>query len=214
MKLTPLFVLALASLAGCSADAATEADVAGDELAIGSAPIALDGTYYFEGEVKPLGRLTVDVVDMRMSDAADRLADLRSSGANCALVISQTYRCTKMHGASAVADASLEAIAARSAGLSVTFGARTGSPSLVTDADSLTEWQIPQNGTGLAGSFDRYTYRQLRNGPTKIVLPGAGDLGDELLVEDASRITKWERKVVTEGRWRWHEDMAVAVLAR
>lgn len=198
----------LAVVAGCAAPE-SEPEVSTAAVTTATAPIALDGTYAFKGEMRASARLTVDVVDTRMSDAAPRLAALRAEGASCPLVASQTYRCTKLRPAGEVAAASLEKLAAKNAGLAITFGRLEGSPHLITDAESLTEWEIPQSGTGPLGAFDTYTYRALENGPTKIAL---GD-SDEYTVEDGGHIVRWNSTIVHEGRWRWHEDIAFAVLS-
>jgi hypothetical protein len=212
-----LLVTAFAAFAaGCSAEAAPEA-AASSELGSARAPQALSGDYRFAGEVKPVGRLTVDVIDTRMPDANDRLDAARAEGAACWLVVSNTWRCTKMHKAEAVPQSSLDAIALRGGDLFASFGAMTGSPSLVSEGESLVEWQIPQNGSSPLGAFETYRYLELQDGLVKIIVPGAPGASApsmELLRRDADHLGKWESKVVTESRWRWHEDMAIVVLAR
>lgn len=199
-------------LSACSSSPEENGAVATSSLAAAQ-PIALSGDYVPDGRVDALARLTVDVIDTRMSDATKRLASVRAGGGNCQLVVSNTYRCTTMRSASEVAAASLDRMRANTADVRVTFGKTTGSPSLVTDAESLTEWEIPQLGSSPGGAFDAYTYRQLAGGLAKIELP-ASPTGFELIVTDADTLRKWERVVVSEGRWRWHEDMGTVILAR
>jgi hypothetical protein len=213
---TTLLVTAWAAIAaGCSAESTPE-DASSSTLAsTARTPIGLSGDYRFAG-VKPIARLTVDVIDVRMPDANERLDAARAEGATCWLVVSNTWRCTKMHEASDVPQASLDAIATRQRELFASFGGVTGSPALVSEAESLVEWEIPQNGSSPLGPFTTYRYLELRDNLIKIVLPGATQSSPtmELILRDAGHLDKWESKVVTESRWRWHEDMAFVGLAR
>ena len=204
-----------AVLAGCTAAASPDSEEQSANLSQARSPIALSGDYRFADSVRPLGRLTVDVIDTRMSDAQSRLEALRSAGASCSLVISNTYRCTKMHPAASVPSESLGEIAEDNQSVFVTFGAVTGSPSVVTEGDSLTEWEISQEGTSSAGPFTSYRYLELADGLVKIILPGSSALSSlELIVEDEGRLGKWSSTRTSEGRWRWHEDMGIAALKR
>ena len=199
---------------GCSAETtspSSEAQAA--PLSETGSPIALAGDFRFGGEVEAIGRLTVDVIDTRMSDSATRLEALRAQGATCRLAASNTYRCTKMNRAPAVPASSLEAIATKNRELFASFGEVTSSPSLVTDAESLTEWKISQRGATPLGAFEDYRYLDLQGDLVKIILPGQSE-SLELIVKGADRLAKWDRKVVNEGRWRWHEDMALVILTK
>ncbi|HEU4535656.1 MAG TPA: hypothetical protein VFS00_16125, partial [Polyangiaceae bacterium] len=80
-------------------------------------PVPHAGEYRFQGRVVPLARLTVDVVNMLMQGSAERLARLQAAGATCQLVLSNTYRCKKMHGPEAVPASSLAALGAQDAGV-------------------------------------------------------------------------------------------------
>ena len=93
----------------------------------------------------------------------------------------------------------------------------SGSPALVSEGESLVEWEIPQSGSSPLGAFAKYRYLELQDGLVKIIVPGAPGASAasmELLRRDADHLGKWESKVVTESRWRWHEDMAIVVLGR
>jgi hypothetical protein len=200
--------------AGCSAGSAEGAlEQASDVSATRSTPTPLDGHFRFAGQVEAIGRLTVDVIDTRMADAATRLEALQADGAECPLVTSNTYRCTKMHPASEVPAASLDALGASNREAFAKFGAVTSAPSLVSEADSLVEWQISQTGSSKLGPFSAYRYLQLDGGLVKIVLPGATESQSlELILKDANHLGKWDSRTVSEGRWRFHEDMALVIL--
>jgi hypothetical protein len=205
-------------LAGCGAETGPSTGAQGAELGtIGRTPTALTGDYRLSGNVEAIGRLTVDIIDVRMADAAARLDAARAEGAACELAASNTYRCTKTHPAEEVPSTSLDAIAAQNPGLYASFGDVTASPSLVSQGDSLAEWQISQGGTSSAGPFSSYRYLQLDGDLTKIVLPNAASADEssslELILKDAAHLGKWASHVVTESRWRWHEDMALVILA-
>jgi hypothetical protein len=203
-------LLALALVLGCGCGSSPEPEGATSSADTSALPTALAGKYAFQGQVRPQARLTVDVIDMRMPDAQTRLDDLDAAGAACQLVTSQTYRCTLMHDAGEVATASLDAIATSNKGIALSFGKLRGDPSLTNDAESLKEWDVPQSGSGPLGKFDGYVFRELQGGPDKIILDGT----DEYLVDDGDHITRWQEHVISEGRWRFHQDMAVVVLTR
>lgn len=213
-RLTTTMMVAIATVAaGCTAGAPGEEASEESFSAASSAPIALSGEYRFAGEVQASARLTVDVIDMRMSDAATRLAAVRAEGATCELVLSNTYRCRKVRAASAVPAESLAVIGERNAQVYASFGEVTGPARVVSQGDYLVEWQIKQAGESSAGPFDAYRYLQMGDDMVKIVLPGASEISSlELIVKDAHHVAKWDRRVVSEGRWRWHEDMALVVL--
>jgi hypothetical protein len=178
-------------------------------------PIAFSGDYRFDGQVVPLARLTVDVVNMLMQGSAERLARLKAGGATCQLVLSNTYRCKKMKGPEAVPASSLAALGAQDANLFVTFGAQTAPPVLVNDAPSLKEWQIFQAGTSSLGAFTGYRYLQLEGGLEKIVVPAATGTGSlEFVVRTSGNVAKHETKNVTENQWRFHQDMAFVLFER
>jgi hypothetical protein len=169
-----------------------------------------DGEYAFDGTVEPVGRLTVDVVDKRMPDAENRLMQIKAEGGNCTHVTSLTVRCTKMNPGATVPVESLVRIAERSKDLSVRFGQRTGAPTLVSKAEALTEWQIPQNGETPLGIFDKFRYLELQ-GLVKVIFPyPQGNF--ELNTLDGRHLRKFESVTVYENRWRWHQDMAQVIL--
>jgi hypothetical protein len=169
-----------------------------------------NGEYVFEGGLEPIGRITVDVIDLRMSDAQPRLEKLRSEGSACQHVTSVAVRCTKMNPGATVPADSLDRIAERSKDLSITFGQRTGAPVLISKAEALTEWQIQQRGETPLGRFDKYRYLELQ-GLVKIVFPNPqGNL--ELNTLDGRLLRKFESVTVHESRWRWHQDLAHVIL--
>jgi hypothetical protein len=206
--------LSLAALPACTSTPLDAAASAGESaLATAPAPIALAGEYRFAGDVKPLGRLTVDVIDERMTGAAERLETVRAGGGNCSRVLSTTWRCTTMR-TNGVPSSSLVAMAEAAGDLVVSFDAPTAPPALVSEAESLVEWTIFQTGeSSTGGAFGAYRYLDLQGDLVKIVLPTAGG-SLELTVRDESHLGKWTSKRVSEGQWRWHEDMAVLVLER
>jgi hypothetical protein len=208
---TLLFVSVFA--VGCSAGAADDAGSESTALAAARTPIALDGEFRAMGHVEALGRLTVDVVDTRSPDADARLAQLRSDGAACTAVMANTWRCTMMHPASEVPQASLDAIAARNHDVFAKLGGVWASPSVTSEGESVTDWQIGQKGECQAGAFETYRYLELGGDLVKIVLP-AERASVELIVKDQQRLAKWDSKVVTESRWRWHEDAALVILEK
>ncbi len=204
--------LALSSL-GCGTESVSSStEASGLAEATAEPPLAFSGAYRFASEVEPLGRMTVDVIDARMSDAAERLERAHAEGATCVLVMSNVHRCRKMHEASSVPASSLTALADRSKPLFASFGDVTSAPELVTEAESLVEWKVFQEGETSFGAFSFYRYLVLAGGTVKLVLPGDHE-SLELLVRDAGHLGKFERLVVNEGRWRWHEDIAVAGLS-
>lgn len=195
--------------AGTSSAAATAANASdpGDP----SAPIALSGTYRSRGDVTPEARVTVDVVDTRQADATQHLADLEAGGASCFFVAADTYRCTSV--SKDVPEDSLEKIAANNSFV-VTFGKTSAPPALVSQADSLTEWQINQSGSSDNGSFAFYRYLVLDGGLVKIVLPDGSNNGQgtELIVTSGTVLGKYASTTSSESRWRFFEDSALVVL--
>ncbi len=209
-----VFTSILLGALGCSAGAdESPTESASAQIGTAKAPIALSGDYRFAGDVQAVGRLTVDVIDTRMPDATARLAALREVGAACTLAMSNTWRCTKMHPTTAVPAGSLAKISARGADLFASFGATTGSPVIVSEGESLVEWEVPQDGSSSVGPFTQYRYLDLQGDLVKIILPGSGSTGSmELIVKDAMHLAKWESVTVSEGRWRFHQDMALVIL--
>lgn len=205
-------LLALAALAsGCSASSSE--DVNQESYGLSNPTISLSGEYRFAGRVEPLNRLTVDVVDMRMSDAKDRLEAVKSGGGQCTLAVSNTYRCVTHGDAVDVSTESLDKAKERNANLAVTFGPVTGGAELVSQAPGLTEYKIHQQGSSPLGAFEEYTYLDLGD-LVKIVLPSGGIETLELMVDKDGTLRKWERVVDHEGRWRWHEDATLVYLAQ
>ena len=188
-----------AFLVGCSAGSAGDDGAVTTAAATTAAPIALSGKLRFAGHVQPVARLTTDVIDTRMADADARLAKLQADGATCEFVGADTWRCTLMHPAADVPLSSLDAIAAGSRDLYASFGASLGKPSIVSQGDSLTEWQIPQKGSSSAGPFDSYRYLELDGGLVKIILPGKTENESlELLVQGGGQhLARWKSTVVT-----------------
>jgi len=197
--------LLLLALASCAAAPAAETQ----SSEVNAAPTALAGEYRFRGEVKPLKRLTVDVIDVRMPGAAERLEAVRRDGATCERPLANVYRCTTHRDAAAVPPESLAKIAARSEGDHATFGAVTAPPSLVNDSESLIEWEIFQEGGTHAGTFERYVYRVLAGRLSKAAL---GEV--EVIVDDAAHLSRFASVTVNESRWRWHVDSALVGLTR
>lgn len=176
-------------------------------LSAGAAPVALQGTFAFQGHVQMMGRKTVDVVDVRMSGAAQRLAQLRQGGANCSLVNSQTYRCLTLSREFDPLAAVI--LSQRNQGLAVAFGAMTGVPSLVSQGTDLVEWEIPQQFRWNRGAGEKYRYLELRGGLVKIVLPGQPDLWLNLSREGLRR---FDSVTTTVDRWRFFEDYGEVIL--
>ena len=191
--------------------ALTLASVLASSFAL-AAPYEFIGLYSFKGEVKPLGRLTIDVVDNRMKDSAQRLKLIRENGGECIYVLANTLRCRTMKTGAVVPASSLEKIAERSKGLFVVFQSPTAKPSIVTEGEALVEWTIFQPGQWSAGDFKTYRYLEMPD-LAKIILPGPmGSI--ELNTTDGKTLNKFESERVPESRWRWHEDIAQAVLAQ
>jgi hypothetical protein len=209
-----LVVVGTSTLFGCTS-AVRESTSSVDESTLTTAaapPITLTGQYTPDGSVEPIGRLTVDVIDERMAGAAARLAAVRAEGAACQRVLSTTWRCTKMHEGAAVPSTSLAAIGAANTNVYASFGAVTGSPSTVSEAESMVEWSIHQLGSSSVGPFGEYRYLDLQGDLVKIILPGTSGSGLELIVKDEHHLAMWAKKHVSEGQWRWHEDMALVLL--
>jgi hypothetical protein len=212
LALTALGVAACSSSPG-SSDVTTSAASAAD----GANPTPPVGDFRptSAGNVQAMARLTVDIIDMRQSDAQEHLASLRAAGAACQAEPADQWRCSLMHAASEVPAASLAKIGTRNQGLYATFEAPIGKPALTSQGDSLVEWAIPQSGTSSVGPFDSYRYLQMEGDMTKLILPAPrGDDGLELILQDASHLAKWDSITVTESRWRFHEDMALVVLEK
>jgi hypothetical protein len=208
-----VFLPVLSSGLGCAREPSAENESGSAALATGpAAPIALSGTFRPGGTAEAVGRLTTDVIDTRMSDASARLESLQADGADCQFVGADTYRCTKLHPASDVPAASLDAISTQNRGVFATFGEVTGAPTIASQGDSLVDWQVPQTGESSGGAFTFYTYREM-DGVTKLLLPARASTL-ELLVRDKSHLGKRDSHTVTESRWRFHQDMAVVVLAK
>jgi len=208
-RFVTLLVAALA-VTGCTAAASNEASSASADTS-GANLIALTGTYQSHGEADAMDRLTVDVVDTRMTGSADRLAGLEAAGAACTAVFSTTYRCTSL--SKDVPQSSLDKIAKANT-FRVTFKKPTAPPSLTSQADSLTEYLVSQPGESSVGRFDSYRYLELDGGLVKIVLQdGANNgAGTELIVEDAKHLAKYGSTTVSDGQWRFFQDSALVVL--
>lgn len=178
-------------------------------LPAAAAPFAFKGDYVFKSRVNPLGRNTVDVVDTRARDATDRLGRLRAAGALCQWVTSSTVRCVSQMGAAAVPTSSLNLAVQANVGTKISFGAVTGTPFIVTQGTSLTEWTVPQHGEWAGGKFTQYRYLEME-GLAKLVLPGREPLWVNTV--DGKTLGIYERYVIHESRWRWHEDAMTVVL--
>jgi hypothetical protein len=177
-------------------------------------PISFSGDFRFSNRVFPLGRLTTDVINMQMPGAAELLAELQASGAACQLVLSNTWRCKKMHGPEAVPQSSLDALGDKDDDLFVNFGPVTAPPALVNDAPSLKEWQIFQTGSSSLGPFTGYRYLQLEGGLAKVIVEApTGSDSLEFVVRDSTRLSKHETKNVTDSQWRFHQDLAFVVFS-
>jgi hypothetical protein len=216
IRFATTFVL-MSMLAGCAATTADSEDQSASLSASPASvrtPTALSGDYRFDGNVKAVGRLTVDVVDTRSADAETRLQSLRAEGAACTLVISNTYRCTKMHSAGDVPSTSLDDLGESNRDLFASFGAVTSSPVIVSQGDSLVEWQISQRGTSSVGDFTSYRYLEMSGGLVKIILPGVTASQSLELIVEGDHLGKWDSRRKSEGRWRWHEDMAIVAIEK
>jgi hypothetical protein len=213
-----LSLFATLALTSACSDAAGDPPGAQEESAFttfeATPPVAFAGDFRFSNRVLPLGRLTTDVINMQMPGAAQLLAELQASGAACQLVLSNTWRCKKMHGPEAVPQSSLDALGDKDESLFVNFGAVTAPPVLINDAESLKEWQISQQGSSSLGPFTGYRYLQLEGGIAKIIVPAASGTDSlEFVVRDSTRLSKHETKSVTDSQWRFHQDMAFVVFA-
>lgn len=177
-------------------------------------PHLFEGTYSFNGNVEPQGRLTVDLIDMRMADAKKRLDELRAQGALCEVVESKLFRCTKMRGAADVAPESLRKIAVRYAGFFVTFSKRFAPPSLVSEGSHVIEWSVPQAGEWNGDRFHSYRYLLMRDSQgdmAKLILNGF-ESTLELLTFDGRTLKRFDSTIVNESRWRWYVDYATVDL--
>lgn len=178
--------------------------------ATGNSPSVPAGTYKFRGTVRALLRLTVDVIDTRSKDAADRQTQIAKNGGTCQHVSSETLRCTTPRPASEIPPTVLSSIADRLRGNSFKLEAETGSPSKVNVGDALTEWLVSQPGSWSGGKFTQYRYLELTDSLIKLVFPGgSGSL--EVIREGEKRFAKFEMLATTESRWRFHEDSALAI---
>ena len=175
-------------------------------------PYSFSGDYRFTGVVEPVGRMTVDVVDARMPDAAKQVQTIESNGGYCQRVAS-SIRCTTMNHASSVPQSSLLKIHDKNVGLQVSFGTQTSPPSVITRGSTVVDWQISQPVQWAGGRADNYVYREMQGGISKLILPGTPE-PLTLNSVDGQTLNKQETFVVTESRWRWHEDMASIVLTR
>lgn len=175
-------------------------------------PIHFNGSYVFQGQAISLGRQTVEVVDSRTSAGRARVEALRRAGAECLLRANQAVRCTQFGEPQTVPPSSLRTIQDRYRGMTVTFGPRTGSPVLVSESPTLTEWSIPQRGQWAGGSFERFRYLVLRNRLIKLVLPGREALW--LHTEDGHTLRGYALLRVPESSSRWHDDSMEIVLTK
>lgn len=171
-----------------------------------AAPFAFRGDYVFKNRVSPLGRNTVDVIDTRAGDAADRLVRLRQMGAGCQALGASTVRCVTAHTAAGVPGSTLNNAILANQGLQVSFGASRGPASLVSSASSVTEWSVPQPGRWAGGEFSEYRYLELAGGLAKMELPGARE-SLWLNTTDGRSLGMAQTIVTRDSRWRWHEDI-------
>lgn len=172
-----------------------------------AAPPAMQGIYRFRGGVQMMGRRTVDVVDTRMTDSAQRLERLRRSGATCSVVNSVTYRCVTL--SNEFDPIAAVVLAQRNEGLAISFGAMTGVPSVVTQGDSYVEWLVPQQTRWNLGQGDRYRYMELRGGLAKFVLPGQPELWLNL---QNGQLRRYDSITTTVDRWKFFEDFGEVIL--
>lgn len=175
-----------------------------------AAPMPFKGDYVFKNRVNVLGRNTVDVIDTRRRDATERLNALRQAGSACQWVNSNTVRCVTQSPAVTVPSSSVSSVVNANQGMKVSFGALRGTPSVVSQGTSLTEWSVPQDGQWAGGPFTQYRYLELAGGLSKLVLPGQQPLW--LNTTDGKTLGVYQMLVVGEGRWRWHEDAMEVLL--
>lgn len=182
--------------------------------AFAASPATLFQGSFFFGGVKPLDRTTVDIVDTRMSDAQMKLANLREKGALCTYAASNTYKCITHEGAGAVPPESLQEAYEANQKLKIEFGAVSSSPSLIVDAESVTEWQINQDVFWTGGQAPFYRQMILDGEILKVILgegPEALWLVGEL--NDSTKLSMRASVVHTTSRWQWHED-AIEILLK
>ncbi|MBX2987487.1 MAG: hypothetical protein KF802_06290 [Bdellovibrionaceae bacterium] len=177
------------------------------------APLELQGVYQFRGQLNPLARRTIDVIDARLPDSEARLKMLQAAGAQCQNASGVTTRCLSFGRASDIPRASLDRVARQNQGLRIELMARVAAPSVVSKGDILTEWEIRQKGRWNGGLFDRYRYFEMAGGMVKLQLPGPGE-GLWLVVENAKLLRHYDSVVTTESRWRWHIDAVEALLEK
>lgn len=177
-----------------------------------SPPTPYQGAYLFAG-VKPFGRTTTDLVDTRMADAPVRLNNLREKGATCVYAASNTYKCVSREGASQVPFESLQHAYEANQKLKVEFGTVSSAPSLVNDAESLTEWEINQDVWWTGGAAPSYRQLILGGDVMKLAL-GEGPETLWLIGEigDSTRLSLRASIVHTTSRWQWHEDVVEILL--
>jgi len=178
-------------------------------------PILMLGLYSFKDDVVPVGRLTIDVVDSRMPDAAARIQAFKRDGSLCQAVAMGQTRCVRTLPASAVPQASLDYVRAHRAGAGVMFYARSGDPVLVRQSETGSEWLIPQRGVWSGGEFSQFRYMVSREGVIKMEIPGRDASAPLWLVLEKDHTLRHGETVPwAEGRFRTQMDSVEIVLRR
>lgn len=177
-------------------------------------PYGFQGSYAFLGQVEALHRKTVDVIDLRMADAQQRLQTLRQMGAQCQQVNSQTLRCQHFLTAQQVPVSSLEVVRQRNRGLVLQFGQEWASPSLISAGESLIEWKMAQHIQWPRGRAETYRYLLLTPNLVKLVLTAGPQETLWLHTQTPKELRQMHQVTTSEGRWRFHEDLMEAVLVQ
>lgn len=181
-----------------------------------AAPVDFHGRFHASGEVQPLVRQTIDMVDMRQIGSDQQLQNLRAAGALCQAQPSDVYRCVTNLNAAHVPSSSLQQAAARNQNLWIEFGGILAPAQQVNNSDRLKEWTVSQAGTWSGGAFKTYRYLELP-GLAKIVVDGVSENGvsQELWLNVLGfehQLVVFDTVVVVESRWRFHQDMVQVVL--
>ena len=179
--------------------------------ALAADPVAFVGRFVASDGVRPLGRLTIDIIDRRLPDAMERLDAARAQGAICEGASGALIRCRRMLGAEHVPATSLAIIAEKNRGLWVLFSPEVAAPQLVMESEYLKEWVISQNVKWPTGEVVGLRRRLIRDSFVKLVI-GQGESKFELVSNDGRTLEKSDRVTVVESRWRWHEDHGAAIL--
>lgn len=137
-------------------------------FSVGAEPWDMSGHWAPNGEVAPSFRTeTVIQRDWNATDKA-RLAELRSQGYACVFVHSNTYKCRKsFFDLWEPSESHRRSLAGQFEGKDFEIVKTVGEPQIITEGDSVIQWQLPALVYNSFGKTDSVIYWEL-NGLNKL----------------------------------------------